>query len=120
MVLSILLSLEPVTLEEKEGERKHAERTSGHGDGVRAESSVSWAIAQIRPEQRGPGRKRDVLTKSKKNMLQEACQCDPRGFKWKLQREKGKSPRKSVKPGKMQRSTGTSARAPDSKRRGSC
>lgn len=43
------------------------------------------------PEQRGPGRKQDVQTKSKKNMLQEACQRDQKGFKWKLSGRKKKA-----------------------------
>lgn len=90
--------LKLVTLEEKGG-GKYTEGTSGRVDGVRVESCVSWTTARIHPSTAGSWQKEYVLTKSKRNILQEACQCDQKGFRWKLQREKAKSPSKSIKAG---------------------
>lgn len=110
--------LKLVTLEEKGG-GKYTEGTSGRVDGVRVESCVSWTTARIHPSTAGSWQKEYVLTKSKRNMLQEACQCDQKGFRWKLQREKAKSPSKSIKAGQLQHSTDYQP-ALDSKRNDSC
>lgn len=93
-----------MTLEEKGG-GKYTEGTSGRVDGVRVESCVSWTTARIYPSTAGSWQKEYVLTKSKRNMLQEACQCDQKGFRWKLQREKAKSLSKSIKAGQLQHCT---------------
>lgn len=50
----------------------------------------------------GSWQKGYVLTKSKRNKLQEACQCDQKGFQWKLQRKKAKSPSTFIKAGQLQ------------------
>ena len=73
------------------------------------------------PEQRGPGSKQDVWTKSEKNTLQETCQCDQKEFEQKLWRETFlKSPDKLTKPEKMKHGPRISARVLESKWNCSC
>lgn len=107
-----------VTLEEKRGEGKCREGTSGPGDGVSMESCV-WTTAQTYPRTAGCWREARGTDQSGESVLQEAHQHDQKGFRWKLQRKEGNKPKQICKTRKDAANTRTSARVLGSRMAGS-